>query len=148
MKTFFKYDFYVQMAVLLVIGCIVLADLTLRNSELLILFYLGVGISQLISYLIRCSYSYKKSLLFKIYGYLILPVYLSFLVLLLFGNNNMIAMVFLVFPVLAFFYSPVMAVLYVIECYRQMQKYFPVYNRFKSIKNERSIIQNIHENSF
>ncbi|WP_292010647.1 hypothetical protein [Chryseobacterium sp.] len=148
MKTFFKCDFYIQLILLLVISCVVLIDLNTRNGDLLILFYFGVGIPQLISYLIRLSHSGNKSLLFKIYGLFIIPVYPSFLGLVLFGNTDVISMICLIFPILAFFYSPVMAVLYVIDCYREMKKKTLVYNRYQSIRNEKLLIQNTHETSF
>ncbi|ASK29911.1 hypothetical protein CEY12_07245 [Chryseobacterium sp. T16E-39] len=117
MKTFFTYDFYIQLIIFTVISGIVLIGLIHDNEKIIYLFYFGIGILQSVSYLIRCSYKYEKSLLFKIYGYVIMPIFPSLLGLAIFGNTNFIAFIFIVIPVLSFFYSPIMAILYVRDTY-------------------------------
>jgi len=122
MKTFAKNDFYFQLTIFAIILITVIMVLLAGNEKIIWLFYFGIGISQLVSYLIRCSYNYKKSLIFKIYGYLILPIFLSFILLAICGGNDSVAQYFIVIPVLSFFYSPILAFLYLIDCYQTMFK--------------------------
>ncbi|MPS66678.1 MAG: hypothetical protein DI622_08495 [Chryseobacterium sp.] len=117
MKTFAKNDFYFQLTIFVVISITVIIALLAGNEKIIWLFYFGIGISQLVSYLIRCSYNYKKSLIFKIYGYLILPIFPSLILLAIFGNIDTAAGVFIVIPIISFFYSPILAVLYLIDCH-------------------------------
>lgn len=123
MKTFAKNDFYFQLIIFVTISVIVLISFLLRSEKLIYLFYFGVGISQLVSYLIRCSYNYKKSLIFKIYGCLIFPVFLSLILLVISANFDDIAGIFMIIPILSLYYSPVLAVLYLIDCYQTMLKF-------------------------
>lgn len=117
MKTFAKNDFYFQLTIFVVISITVIIALLAGNEKIIWLFYFGIGISQLVSYLIRCSYNYKKSLIFKVYGYLILPIFPSLILLAIFGNIDTAAGVFIVIPIISFFYSPILAVLYLIDCH-------------------------------
>lgn len=122
MKNFFKYDFYFQITIFVVISTAVLIDLFVGNEKLIFLFYFGIGISQTISYLIRHSYDYKKSLIFKIYGYLILPIFPSLIFIMICGNINILAGIFIIIPILSCFYSPVLAIAFLIDCYQIMVK--------------------------
>lgn len=117
MTNFFKYDFYVQLIVFIITSSVVLIGLINNNEKIIYLFYFIVGISQSISYLVRYFYVYNKSLLFKVYGYLILPIFPSILGLAVFGSINFIAFIFIVIIVLSFFYSPIMAILYLVDSY-------------------------------
>lgn len=119
MKTFAKNDFYFQLTIFVIISVIVLISFLLRSEKLILiyLFYFGVGISQLVSYLIRCSYNYKKSLIFKIYGCLIFPVFLSLILLVISASFDDLAEIFMIIPMLSLYYSPVLAILYLIDCY-------------------------------
>ncbi|MFL9833798.1 hypothetical protein [Chryseobacterium terrae] len=125
MKTFLKNDFYFQLTVFSIISIIVLIDYFAGNEDLIWLFYFGVGISQMVSYLIRYSYDYKKSVLFKIYGFLILPIFPSLFFLFVFANVNALAIVFIIIPLLSVFYSPVLAIIYLFDIYKTMQKVQP-----------------------
>ena len=122
MKTFAKNDFYFQLTIFVVISITVIIALLAGNEKIIWLFYVGIGISQLVSYLIRCSYNYKKSLIFKVYGYLILPIFPSLILLAIFGNIDSAAGIFIIIPILSFFYSPILAVLYLVDCYQAMLK--------------------------
>lgn len=123
MKTFARNDYYVQLTILIVISSIVLIALINGNEKIIYLFYFGIGISQTVSYLIRSFYKYKKSLIFKIYGYLILPIFPSLILLFVCGNINILAGIFIIVPILSLFYSPVLAILYLIDCYQTMLKF-------------------------
>lgn len=103
MKTFAKNDFYFQLTIFVVISITVIIALLAGNEKIIWLFYFGIGISQLVSYLIRCSYNYKKSLIFKVYSYLILPIFPSLILLAIFGNIDTAAGVFIVIPIISFF---------------------------------------------
>lgn len=122
MKTFFKYDYYFQLILLITISFAVKIGLLIGEEKLIYLFYFGVGISQLISYFIRSSYKYEKSILFKLYGFLIIPIFPCLLGLILFGNNNEIAAICIVIPALSLLYSPVMAVVYLYDNYKTYKK--------------------------
>ena len=117
MKTFAKNDFYFQLTIFVVISITVIIALLAGNEKIIWLFYVGIGISQLVSYLIRCFYNYKKSFIFKVYGYLILPIFPSLILLAIFGNIDTAAGVFIIIPILSFFYSPILAALYLIDCH-------------------------------
>lgn len=118
MKTFLKIDYHLQLSIFLVASCIVLVSLLVGEEKLIFVFYFGVGFSQLISYCIKMFYKYEKSIIFKIYGFLIIPIFLSLLGLYLFGNCNGIASFCLIIPALSIFYSPVMAILYLYDSYK------------------------------
>lgn len=118
MKTFLKIDYYVQLIVFVIISIIVLISFLVGDGKMIWLFYLGVGISQLISYLIRCFYDYKKSLRFKIYGYLIMPIFPILFLLAALGGVDSIAKILIILPILAVFYSPFLALLYIYDNYK------------------------------
>lgn len=121
MKTFAKNDFYFQLTIFVIISITIIISLLIGNEKLIWLFYFGVGISQLISYLIRCTYSYKKSLIFKIYGCLILPVFLSLILLVISGSMDDICAIFMIIPLFSLYYSPVLAIIYVYDIYQIYQ---------------------------
>ncbi len=120
MKAFLRNDHYIQLSIFLAAGCIALTGLLIGKERLILVFYFGVGFSQLISYCIRLSYKYEKSLIFKIYGFLIIPIFPSLLALYFLGNWE-IGFLFLIIPMLSVFYSPVMAGLYLFDNYKTCQ---------------------------
>ncbi|SIQ83740.1 hypothetical protein SAMN05880574_1286 [Chryseobacterium sp. RU37D] len=128
MKAFLRNDYYIQLSIFFVAVFIALAGLLAQEGKLFFVFYFGVGFSQLISYCIRIFCEYRKSIIFKIYGFLIMPVFLSLLGLYLFGNQNGIASFCLFAPVLSIFYSPVMAILYLIDIYKTYQSFIAIKN--------------------
>lgn len=113
------------MGIFVIISAIVLIAYAAGNEKLIWLFYFGVGISQMVSYLIRYSYDYKKSVLFKVYGFLILPIFPSLFFLFVFANINALALIFIIVPILSYFYSPVLAIVYLIDIYKTMQQIQP-----------------------
>lgn len=123
MKKFFAIDFWVQLLVLASISSLVLipkfTQINIRIEP--VLFYFGVGGMQLISFLIRVFFKYKKNLLYKIYGIVILNIWFSFLGLFMFGNINSISSIFLSIAILGYFISPFFAIIYVYYCYSTMK---------------------------
>jgi hypothetical protein len=117
MKNFAKNDFYFQVTIFVIISMIVLIAFIVGNEKMIWLFYFGVGVSQLVSYLIRCSYEYKKSLLFKIYGFFIIPIYLSLIGMIIFAEMQFMSFL-IVIPMLALYYSPFMALIFVYDNYK------------------------------
>jgi len=74
MKTFAKYDFYIQLLIL-IIG--IISIFTIDNSFIEGLsFYFIVGISQLISYIMKLFFKGEKSVLFIVYGIFIIPIWI------------------------------------------------------------------------
>jgi hypothetical protein len=114
MKTFAKYDYYIQFF-FLVIGP---QFFIIGGLSGWILFYFIVGIPQLISFLIKIFLKTQKTPMYFIYGLFILPVWISILlkrtVELGIYESNILENIIL----LAFFYSPFLAALYVYENYK------------------------------
>ncbi|ALR30761.1 hypothetical protein ATE47_09575 [Chryseobacterium sp. IHB B 17019] len=117
MENFAKNDFYFQVTIFVIISMIVLIAFIVGNEKMIWLFYFGVGVSQSVSYLIRCSYEYKKSLLFKIYGFFIIPIYLSLIGMIIFAEMQFMSFL-IVIPMLALYYSPFMALIFVYDNYK------------------------------
>lgn len=111
MKTFAKYDFYIQLFFLIIgpLGAIV------SGSEGWMMFYFIVGIPQLISFIIKIGLKVKISPLFLIYGMTIMPVWISVLLLQIIGIDHKITEIPRYLVIMSFFYSPFMALFYVIE---------------------------------
>ncbi|MDQ0064139.1 hypothetical protein [Chryseobacterium lathyri] len=117
MKTFAKYDFYIQL-VILVAGIIIESIGAFGGA-----FYFVVGIPQFVSFLIRAFQPGKKSVLYTIYGILILPVWISLLLVFGLKVHPDIAELLLIVLVASLFYSPVMAVIYIYDNYRLYKSY-------------------------
>ncbi len=113
MKKFIRYDYYIQLF-FLILGPLVCITEGLSG---LILFYFIIGIPQLISYLIRLFLSIKKTPFNYVYGILIIPVWISVLLIAIFKIGNDITEIPSIIMMMAIFYSPVLAVFYVYECY-------------------------------
>ncbi|WP_347217869.1 hypothetical protein [Chryseobacterium sp.] len=123
MKNFIKYDLYIQLF-FIIIGTIVTI---LKGWQGWIFFYIIVGIPQLVSFLIKVFLKVKISPLFLIYGMTILPVWISIVVILTLRTTEIDYKITAIpgyIVMAAFFYSPFMALLYVIESH----------NLYKSLK--------------
>jgi hypothetical protein len=117
MKTFAKYDFYIQLLIL-IIG--IISIFIMDNSSIGGLsFHFIVGISQLISYIIKLFFKEEKSILFIIYGIFILPIWISLLLLILFKSQAYNLLITI--PFLGLFYSPVLALVYIFDTYKFYQ---------------------------
>lgn len=117
MKTFAKNDFYIQLS-FLVIGLItVFLGIVVFENATVFLSYFIVGIPQLISFIIRAFQEIKKSWLYIVYGILIIPVWISWLIILAFNNNNEVTNFFGYILITSIFYSPFLAVVYVYDAY-------------------------------
>jgi cobalamin biosynthesis protein CobD/CbiB len=113
MKTFLKYDFYCQFFFLIV-------GILAAIFEGIPFFYFIVGISQLISFLIRIFQKSRKSVLYIFYGVLILPVWLALLFIICFEKNDITSYAWFVL-ILSFVYSPILAAFYLYECYENYE---------------------------
>lgn len=104
---------------MLVIG-VLIASL---GGYIFLLFYYVTGGAQLISFLIRLFLPIKKSVFYIIYGLLIVPVWIS--MLLIYSSDADYNISHALMPVLiaALFYSPVMAVVYIYDNYRVYKSY-------------------------
>ncbi|WP_336959098.1 hypothetical protein [Chryseobacterium contaminans] len=111
MKNFIKYDYYIQVFFL------VLGPLALIMGDVtgLLLCYFTVGIPQLISFLIRLFLTIKKTPFYIVYGILIIPVWISVLLIAIFKISNDITEIPSIIVMMAFFYSPLLAIFYVYE---------------------------------
>lgn len=112
MEKFIKYDYYAQLF-FLILGP---QAFIIGGFSGLILFYFIVGIPQLISYLIRLFLSIKKTPFYYAYGILIIPVWISIILVVIFKMGNAVTEIPSVIVMMAFFYSPLLALFYVDEC--------------------------------
>jgi|GEM_PF-674441 len=131
MKTFFKIDVIVQQLVFgIMIFYLIFNYQQNTFGGKIFYFYYAVGGFQLVSFLIRFLLNYKKSLIFKIYGFLLLPVWITlFLSGILQGENinlgvlNKIAGIFWFLLYASFFYAPVLSVLYIFDILKTLKNY-------------------------
>mgnify|MGYP003586067123 CR=1 FL=1 len=116
MKTFIKYDFYIQILFLITgIVSVFIDESYIRGLS----FYFLVGIPQIVSYIIKLFFDVEKSLIFFIYGFFIIPVWISLILYLLFGSYSYeLSNLFIAIPFFGFFYSPILALLYIFDCYK------------------------------
>lgn len=114
MKTFLKIDFHLQ--IIIFFGYLVTAfiKITIKTDLFLpwFMFYFIVGGFQLVSYMIRICIGFWKDLFFKIYGFIILPIWLYLLLSIL---NFPLDLLFFI-PVVGIFISPIMAIAYLFYC--------------------------------
>ncbi len=116
MKTFAKNDFYFQIFVL--IAGVLSIIIGIRLGYGAFLFYFVVGIPQLISFCIKAFQETRKSLGYIVYGFFIIPVWISWLVILGFNNNNDVTNFFGYILLASAFYSPFLAIVYVYDAYK------------------------------
>lgn len=119
MKNFAKNDYYIQLCVLIAGLFSILIGIILGYGAFL--FYFIVGIPQLISFCIKAFRHTKKSLSYIVYGIFIIPVWVSWMVILGFSNNNDITIFFGYILIAAAFYSPFLAIFYVYDAYELYQ---------------------------
>lgn len=130
MKKFLTIDFYLQISVLTFTTIYIALYSLAGKSDLLMYFYYIIGFAQLVSFITRYFLGFNKSILYKIYGYLIMPIWtILFFAIILQGASinlgvfNQIAGIFLYYLVLSLFFSPVLSVVYIVECYLTDRNY-------------------------
>jgi len=131
MKTFFKIDAIVQQLVFgIMIFYLIFSYQQNTFGGKIFYFYFVVGGFQLVSFLIRLILNYKKSLVFKIYGILLIPVWITiFFSVILQGQNinlgefNKIAGIFWFLLYASFFYAPVLSILYIFDILKTLKNY-------------------------
>jgi len=116
MKTFLKVDYYLQ--IFFLIAGIISAIIGCFLDFGFILFYFIVGIPQLISFSIRAFQISKKTWMYNVYAVFIIPVWISWIFIIGLNNNTSITDVFGFILIASVFYSPVLAVLYVVDTYK------------------------------
>jgi hypothetical protein len=126
MKTFFKYDYYLQITFLIAysIGFLINWLFNLVTIYLLY-FYFIVGGIQLISYLLRALMDYPKDWFYKVYGISILSVWTILLLICIGSMKDMeiITEFCLMILVAALYYSPILALGYIFYLYQTNSKY-------------------------
>lgn len=121
MKTFFKIDFYVQIVILFgMISYLIFEYITTDRVRNIFYFYYIVGGFQILSFLVRLFLNYNKSKFYKIYGILLIPVWMTFLYLLQgktidLGILNQLGVIFYLMLYSAFFYAPILSVIYIFD---------------------------------
>ena len=118
MKTFFKIDAWLQMP-LCIIALILLPVALFLNQKLITYIYLVTGLVQLCSFLIRLMLPYPKSKLYKLYGWLMMPVWIMLLLFML-NTANVgwpLGLLVLIYMVAALFFSPIIAIAYAQDCW-------------------------------
>ncbi|MFZ4929482.1 hypothetical protein [Chryseobacterium sp. Mn2064] len=113
MKTFVKYDFYIQLFFLMVWPL----TLLLVGGPAIIWFYFMVGFPQLISFLIKLFLRLKKTLPFYIYGAFIIPAWISLVLIVVFNIEGACREIPEMILMMAILYSPPLAILYICENY-------------------------------
>lgn len=118
MKTFATNDFYIQLLFFLIGLILIFLDIVIIKKGFGFLFYFIVGIPQLISFCIKAFQETKKSLRYIVYGFFIIPIWISWLFILGFNSNNDVTNFFGCILIVSIFYSPVLAIVYVYDCYK------------------------------
>ncbi|MCA6067853.1 hypothetical protein JI747_011730 [Chryseobacterium sp. RG1] len=116
MKTFFKYDFYFQCIIFIayIIGWLIIEHYDLISENYFLSFYHIIGGAQILSYLIRFGLKYPKNLMYILYGILIIPVWLIYLYDI---QIEKVGGIFFYILFSGFFYSPLLAISYIIYTY-------------------------------
>ncbi|KFC18186.1 hypothetical protein SAMN04488097_3866 [Epilithonimonas lactis] len=131
MKTFFKIDFYIQTFIfILMISYLIFEYITKDFLYQIFYFYYIVGGFQIFSFFIRIFLHYKKSKSYKIYGFLLIPVWINFLLtIFLQGKNidlgilNQLGVIFYLMLYIAFFYAPILSVIYIYDIKQNIENY-------------------------
>jgi len=121
MKTFLKIDYYLQMAVFF--GYIIIGLLygIIKNDlfPVWFIFYFAVGGFQLVSYLIKIFMGFWTDLFMIMYGVMILPIWIFFLL----NEFNIHINVFSFIPGYGILASPFLAVAYIFYCRDKSKSY-------------------------
>ncbi len=131
MKTFFKIDFYVQIVIFFgMISYLIFEYITTDFVNQIFYFYYIVGGFQILSFLVRRFLNYKKSKFYKIYGFLLIPVWITFLLsIFLQGKNidlgilNQMGVIFYLMLYSAFFYAPILSMIYIYDIKQNIKNY-------------------------
>ena len=129
MKTFFKIDFYVQIMILFgMVSYLIYENITTYYVRNLFYFYYIVGGFQILSFIVRYFLNYKKSKFYKIYGILLIPVWITFLFLLQdkkidLGFLNQLGVIFYIMFYSAFFYAPILSVIYIFDIKKTLENH-------------------------
>lgn len=131
MKIFFKIDFYLQVLIFIgMVSYLIFEYITANFLKNLFYFYYIVGGFQIFSFFIRIFLNYKKSKSYKIYGILLIPVWITLLLsIFLQGKNvdlgifNQLGMLFYLMLYSAFFYAPILSVIYLFDIKQNIEKY-------------------------
>ena len=131
MKTFFKIDFYVQIVIFFgMISYLICEYITTDFVNQIFYFYYIVGGFQILSFLVRRFLNYKKSKFYKIYGFLLIPVWITFLLsIFLQGKNidlgilNQMGVIFYLMLYSAFFYAPILSMIYIYDIKQNIKNY-------------------------
>lgn len=93
-------------------------------------FYYIVGGFQILSFIIRHFLNYNKSRFFKIYGILLIPVWITFLLSIFLqvknidlGILNQLGVIFYLMLYSAFFYAPILSVIYIFDIKQNIKDY-------------------------
>lgn len=116
MKTILKYDYFLQLTVLILSVSWLSVDLIFLKGYNFFWFYPLVGLTQLFSFIVRLFIPYKKTSLFILYGIIIMPVWIAIFLVLAFNLQEAVVSPMLLLMIAALFLSPPMAILYVLDC--------------------------------
>mgnify|MGYP003616424542 CR=1 FL=1 len=94
------------------------------------LYTKAIGGFQILSFLVRRFLNYKKSKFYKIYGFLLIPVWITFLLsIFLQGKNidlgilNQMGVIFYLMLYSAFFYAPILSMIYIYDINQNIKNY-------------------------
>ena len=131
MKIFFKIDFYLQVLIFIgMVSYLIFEYITANFLKNLFYFYYIVGGFQIFSFFIRIFLKYKKSKSYKIYGILLIPVWITLLLsIFLQGKNidlgifNQMGVIFYLMLYSAFFYAPILSMIYIYDIKQNIKNY-------------------------
>lgn len=131
MKTFLKIDYYLQTGIFLgMISYLIFEFINTDFVRKLFYFYYIVGGLQFLSFIVRHFLNYNKSKFYKIYGLLLIPVWIIFLIsTLLQGKNidlgilNQVGVIFYLILYSAFFYAPILSVIFIFDIKQNIKNY-------------------------
>ena len=131
MKIFFKIDFYLQVLIFIgMVSYLIFEYITANFLKNLFYFYYIVGGFQIFSFFIRIFLKYKKSKSYKIYGILLIPVWITLLLSIFLqwknidlGIFNQMGVIFYLMLYSAFFYAPILSMIYIYDIKQNIKNY-------------------------
>lgn len=77
MKTILKFDYYWQTSLILLMVVYTVFDFTVQSGSHLLYYHFVVGISQLVSFVMRIYFLGAKGKFITVYGFLVIPVWFA-----------------------------------------------------------------------
>lgn len=116
MENYYKYDFKIQRFCL--IAGVILGCITCESGIGVLIFYVIVGVPQLLSFIFRMIKKDKITLSYKIYGFCIIPIWITILMIIILDLGPSVSVILYSFLIISLIYSPILSVIYVYDLYK------------------------------